>query len=104
MTTVQDYPGRLGYWDVGVPPSGPMDSLSFRIGNRILGNPEGAPGLECTVAGPVLRFNCATTICVAGADFGVERWVPIKMGTGRFWRWRECKGPGARGYVFLRAV
>ncbi len=26
QTTVQDYPGRLGYWDVGVPPSGPMDA------------------------------------------------------------------------------
>jgi urea carboxylase len=46
MTTVQDYPGRLGYWHVGVPPSGPMDSLSFRTGNRLLGNEEGAPGLE----------------------------------------------------------
>src|SRR5262249_43920132 len=27
QTTVQDYPGRLGYWHVGVPPSGPMDML-----------------------------------------------------------------------------
>ena len=34
QTTVQDHPGRLGYWDVGVPPSGPMDALSFRLGNR----------------------------------------------------------------------
>ncbi len=34
QTTVQDYPGRLGYWAVGVPPSGPMDSLAFRLGNR----------------------------------------------------------------------
>ncbi|HEX3731191.1 MAG TPA: biotin carboxylase N-terminal domain-containing protein, partial [Opitutaceae bacterium] len=37
QTTVQDYPGRVGYWDVGVPPSGPMDPLSFRIGNRLVG-------------------------------------------------------------------
>ena len=29
QTTVQDWPGRLGYWDVGVPPSGPMDALSL---------------------------------------------------------------------------
>ena len=41
MTTVQDYPGRLGYWAVGVPPSGPMDDRSFRAGNRIVGNAEG---------------------------------------------------------------
>ena len=39
VSTVQDYPGRLGYWDVGVPPSGPMDDLSFRLANRIAGNP-----------------------------------------------------------------
>src|SRR5260370_21510519 len=38
LTTVQDWPGRTGYWHVGVPPSGPMDDLSFRIGNRVLGN------------------------------------------------------------------
>ncbi|HEY4974499.1 MAG TPA: biotin carboxylase N-terminal domain-containing protein, partial [Steroidobacteraceae bacterium] len=34
-TTVQDWPGRLHYWDVGVPPSGPMDALAFRLGNRL---------------------------------------------------------------------
>ena len=31
FTTVQDLPGRLGYWDVGVPPSGPMDDRSHRL-------------------------------------------------------------------------
>lgn len=40
LTTVQDWPGRTGYWHVGVPPSGPMDDLSFPIGNRVLGNPQ----------------------------------------------------------------
>ena len=69
LTTVQDFPGRLGYWDVGVPPSGPMDSLSFRLGNQMLGNAEGAPGLECTVTGPSLRFHCDTDIVLTGADF-----------------------------------
>ena len=37
-TTVQDYPGRLGYWDVGIPPSGPIDDLGFRLANRVVGN------------------------------------------------------------------
>jgi urea carboxylase len=67
LTTVQDWPGRTGYWQVGVPPSGPMDDLSFRLGNRALGNDEGAPGLECTLQGPTLRFSHATTVCVTGA-------------------------------------
>ena len=65
-TTVQSYPGRLGYWAVGVPPSGPMDDLSFRLGNRLLGNPEGATGLEITVQGPTLNFGTETTVLVAG--------------------------------------
>jgi urea carboxylase len=41
QTSVQDYPGRLGYWAVGVPPSGPMDDRALRLGNRLLGNAEG---------------------------------------------------------------
>src|SRR3954468_15342400 len=55
QTTVQDFPGRTGYWAVGVPPSGPMDSLAFRLANRIVGNASDAAGLECTVMGPTLR-------------------------------------------------
>lgn len=80
MTTVQDWPGRTGLWAVGVPPSGPMDDRSFRAGNRALGNAEGAPGLECTLQGPELRFAHATTVCVTGAEavVTVDR-VPVSM-------------------------
>jgi urea carboxylase len=45
-TTVQDYPGRVGYWDIGVPPSGPMDDRAFRLANRLVGNSADAAGLE----------------------------------------------------------
>ena len=38
LTTVQDWPGRLGLWDVGVPPSGPMDRCALRLANRMVGN------------------------------------------------------------------
>jgi urea carboxylase len=68
QTTVQDYPGRLGYWDVGVPPSGPMDGRSFRFANRLVGNPDTAAGLEFTVQGPSLRFNTAAIIALTGAN------------------------------------
>jgi urea carboxylase len=68
MTTVQDWPGRVGYWEVGVPPSGPFDSLSLRLANRLIGNPQGFPALEITVSGPTLRFNSATTIALVGAN------------------------------------
>lgn len=57
MTTVQDYPGRIGLWHVGVPPSGPMDNFSFQIANAIVGNDDVAAGLEITIKGPKLLFK-----------------------------------------------
>ena len=67
QTTVQDAPGRLGYWAVGVPPSGPMDAQALRLANRLVGNPAGAAALEITVAGPTLQARCDLTVAVAGA-------------------------------------
>lgn len=67
QTTVQDYPARSGYWDVGVPPSGPFDSYSFRLANRLLGNDSRAAGLEITLQGPSLQFSVATDVVIGGA-------------------------------------
>ena len=72
MTTVQDWPGRLGYWDVGVPPSGPMDSLAFRMANALVGNHAEAAALECTMIGPALRFGFETMIALTGADMDAK--------------------------------
>jgi len=66
MTTIQDYPGRVGYWNVGVPPSGPMDHLAFRLANKLVGNEEGVAGLEITLIGPKLKFNTDAVIAVTG--------------------------------------
>ena len=57
LTTLQDYPGRTGLWHVGVPPSGPMDSLSFRLANRLIGNSADAAALEITLNGPALHIQ-----------------------------------------------
>ena len=67
QTTVQDYPGRTGYWSVGVPPSGPMDGFAFRLANRLVDNDEAQAGLEITLVGPTLRFNCDSIIAICGA-------------------------------------
>jgi urea carboxylase len=67
QTTIQDYPARTGYWHVGVPPSGPFDNYSFRLGNRLLNNDERAAGLEITLQGPILKFGCDTKIVLTGA-------------------------------------
>ncbi len=73
QTTVQDFPGRLGYWAVGVPPSGPMDNRALRLGNGLLGNPADAAGLEITMSGPILRFNTDAVVAVTGAE------IPVKL-------------------------
>jgi len=109
MTTVQDYPGRLGYWNVGVPPSGPMDSLSFRLGNRLLGNEEGAAGLECTVSGPTLRFHFETEVVLAGADFAarldglpIPLWEIVRVREGSLLELAGSQGAGVRAYILFR--
>ncbi len=89
-TTVQDYPGRVGYWNVGVPPSGPMDDYAFRIGNRIVGNATSAAGIECTLAGPTLKFHSACVIALTGASADatldgvpVAWWAPVRVEPGQ---------------------
>jgi urea carboxylase len=108
-TTVQDFPGRVGYWDIGVPPSGPMDDLSFRIANRLVGNDESAAGLEMTVTGPTLRFHCATTIALTGADMRAEiDGQPVPLGeamhvpAGSVLKMRSIRGGGHRAYLAVR--
>ena len=108
-TTIQDYPGRLGYWDVGVPPSGPMDALAFRLGNRVLGNPEEAAGLEITALGPTLLFDAATVVCLAGAavaasldETALEPYTPAAVAAGQTLRLGRVAGPGMRAYLLFR--
>lgn len=68
LTTIQDYPGRTGYWNVGIPPSGPMDHLSFRLANRLIHNSPDAAALECTLQGPTLKFHCDTVATITGGE------------------------------------
>lgn len=107
QTTVQDYPGRVGYWNVGVPPSGPMDSLSFRIGNKLLGNEDDASGLEMTLRGGSFRFRSDMTFCVTGADMlpmidgkSVPMYRAIQARLGETLTFGEAK-EGMRSYLLI---
>jgi urea carboxylase len=109
QTTIQDWPGRVGYWAVGVPPSGPMDALSFRLVNRLVGNDEGAAGIETTLSGPTLKFNCDTVVCLGGAELAatlddapVAYWQPIAVKAGQVLKLGNVKGPGVRAYVAVQ--
>ena len=105
QTTVQDYPGMIGYWFVGVPPCGPMDAYNFRIGNSILGNDESAPGLELTLRGGSYRFRTTVSFCITGADMkatldGVEipMYQVVHASAMQVLKFKDCK-VGMRTYL-----
>ena len=109
QTTIQDFPGRLGYWEVGVPPSGPMDALSFRLANRLVGNPDGAAALECALVGPALRFHAAAVVALTGADMQATlddrpapRFGAFEIAAGGVLRLGPVRGPGNRAYLAVR--
>ncbi|MCW2284935.1 urea carboxylase [Rhodoblastus acidophilus] len=109
QSTIQELPGRLGLWDVGVPPSGPMDENSFRLANRIVGNPETTTALEMTARGATLRFNSDAMFALAGARMkatldGAEiaNNVPHAAKAGQVLAVGAVEGPGLRTYLALR--
>lgn len=109
VTTVQDYPGRIGYWNVGVPPSGPMDPLAHRIANALVGNDSNAATLEFVLTGPLLKFNHSAVIALCGADFQAEldgepfpTWQAVAVAAGARLRLKNVVGNGARAYLAIQ--
>jgi antagonist of KipI len=68
LTTIQDA-GRWGYQARGVPVAGPMDLVSHRVANALVGNDRTAATLEITLLGPELEFESERVIAITGADF-----------------------------------
>ena len=108
QTTIQDFPGRSGYWHVGVPTSGPFDSYSFRLGNRLLHNSENAAGLEITLQGPTLKFGCATKIVLTGAaidakldGIALPLYEIISVNAGQQLQLGRITAQGARAYLAI---
>lgn len=105
QTTVQDYPGMVGYWMVGVPPCGPMDVYDFRLANALLGNDPSAPGLELTVRGGSYRFRTEVAFCLTGADMHptldgvpVDRYEVLSARRGQVLELGTCDA-GMRSYL-----
>lgn len=106
-TSIQDWPGRYGFLNVGFPWSGPMDSWSFRLANCLVGNAPGAGALECQFIGPSLKFQRATVFALTGADMQakldgvpVALWESVAASTGQTLVLGSAK-VGARGYVAI---
>ncbi len=107
-TSVQDYPGRVGYWDIGVPPSGPMDDYAFRMANRIVGNAADAAGIEATLVGPTLRFHGDAIVALTGAACEatldgepVPMWAPVAVRSGQVLATGRALS-GCRSYLAVR--
>lgn len=108
QTTIQDWPGRQGYWNVGVPPSGPMDAFAHRLANRLVGNGPSVAALECTLKGPALLFHRAAVVALTGAARSatldgapIEPWTQIHVPAGATLVVGSLDGPGARAYVAI---
>ena len=81
LTTVQDL-GREGFGPIGVSPSGAADRISLRLGNRLVGNAEGAAGLEMTLLGGTFLFPDGAIFGLTGSDFGSTlAAAPVAPGT-----------------------
>lgn len=108
QTTVQDRAGRPGLWDVGVPPSGAADELSFALINAAVGNPDNAAGLECVLAGPVLTCDEYRLFFVGGGvnnatidGLRVRPGMVVRLPAGSVLDVGPLDGPGTRGYLAL---
>ncbi|MGB2901659.1 MAG: biotin-dependent carboxyltransferase family protein [Candidatus Acidiferrum sp.] len=107
FTTVQDL-GREGFGPLGVSASGAADAVSLRLGNRLVGNAEGAAGLEMTLLGGTFVFSDGAIVALTGSDFGatvegaqVALWTSMEVKPGQTLRLGPTRS-GARCYLCVR--
>ncbi|RST61572.1 biotin-dependent carboxyltransferase [Siminovitchia terrae] len=107
QTTIQDV-GRIGYYEVGMPPSGAMDQFSYKVGNVLVGNDDRAASLEITYMGPVLEFERDAVIALTGGEIPpkingkpVPMWETLSIKAGDTLSFDFVKG-GARVYLAVQ--
>jgi urea carboxylase len=106
QSSLQSLPGRLGFWEVGIPPSGPMDDKSFHAANALVGNAPGTTALELTHTGPTLRFDAPAVIALTGGamaamlgDAELPHNKAVTVQTGDILSLGSIVGPGHRSYL-----
>lgn len=108
QSSIQDFPGRVGYWDIGVPPSGPMDDYAFQLANKIVGNAPEAAGFEFTLQGPIFKFHADSIVAITGAmcevsldGESVSLWKPVNVKAGQTLKIGQVQS-GCRTYLAVR--
>ncbi len=109
QSSVQELPGRLGLWHVGVPPSGPMDPWSFAHANRLVANADETAALELTVSGPTLKFCSDCRVALAGAEMpasldgmAMPHGIAFSVTAGQVLTIGAVRGPGQRAYLAVQ--
>ncbi|WP_284945938.1 5-oxoprolinase/urea amidolyase family protein [Acidisoma cladoniae] len=109
QSSLQSLPGRLGFWEVGIPPSGPMDRRSFAAANALLGNAPGTTALELTLTGPTLKFFAPATIALTGAmmearldGISLPHHQAVAVSAGQIVSLGAIRGPGQRSYLAVK--
>jgi antagonist of KipI len=107
LTTLQDL-GREGFGPMGVSASGAADPVALRIGNRLVGNAEGAAGLEMALLGGNFVFPERAVVALTGSEFGatldnepIEMWKSVEIRQGQTLRLGATRA-GARCYLCMR--
>lgn len=106
-TTVQDHPGRAGVQAKGIFPSGPADSVAFRVANLLVGNDPGRAALEIPSGRFCARAHFHGLVALTGADGAaatvndqpVPMWESIEVHPGDVLASPAAKGPGFRRYL-----
>ncbi len=106
--TVQDYPGRLGYWDIGIPPSGPLDDYSLRLANVLVGNEPGEAAIEVAAGLFSVKMKRDVALAITGADMQptisnnpVPMWETFLAKEGEVLTLGIAKTSGFRAYVAI---
>jgi len=107
LTTVQDL-GREGFGPMGVSASGAADPVALRLGNRLVGNAEGAAALELTLLGGTFAFPDGGVMAMAGSHFGpkldgapIQTWTSIAVKPGQTLE-AGMTSSGARCYLCVQ--
>ena len=104
LSMVQDL-GRQGHYSEGIPDGGAFDSVAFKLGNMLLGNPLDAAGIEVLLGGICLAFAEKTWIAVTGGDLdpkingnSIPMWQTVPVIPGQELSFSGRKN-GLRAYV-----
>jgi biotin-dependent carboxylase-like uncharacterized protein len=104
LTTIQDR-GRYGFSQFGVPPSGALDTFSFRVANLLVGNQEGEACLETTIMGLKLKALREVVVAITGGDLSptlngesLEMWRTHLLIEGDVIKFKKVRA-GCRAYL-----